>query len=161
MNVSATLKPTRGQGIQAMPNVATVLKEEITRLARKEAKAEAASSKKAISQHRRDIAELKRQVRSLTKDIGSLERQQKRSEKAAPRTDKATIRFSPSRLKSHRDRLEISAADYAALVGVSPLTIYNWEKGETKPRQKQVAAWAKIKDLGKREAWKRLEMMEG
>lgn len=143
-----------------MPNVATVLKEEITRLARKEARAENASSKKAITQYRKDIAELKRQVRSLAKNIGDLERQQKRSARPAATDSSKSIRFSASGLRSHRERLELSAADYAALVGVSGLTIYNWEKGKTKPRQEQVAAWAKIKDLGKREAWRRLESME-
>ena len=48
-----------------MPNIATVLKQEISRLARKEAKALTAATKKAGSQYRRDIAELKRQVKAL------------------------------------------------------------------------------------------------
>jgi len=51
-------------------------------------------------------------------------------------------------------------ADYAALVGVSPLTIYNWESGKTRPGGPQMAAWATIRGLGKREAWKRLEDLE-
>lgn len=33
----------------------------------------------------------------------------------------------------------MSAADYAKLVGVSPQTIYNWEKGKTRPRKEQIA----------------------
>ena len=143
-----------------MPNVATVLKQEITRLARKEARAQSASSKKAIAQYRRDIAELKRQVRALTKEVGDLRRQQKRVGRPATHSGNVSVRFSPSWLKSHRERLELSAADYAELVGVSALTIYNWEKGKTRPRQEQLAAWAEIRELGKREAWKRLEMSE-
>ncbi len=39
------------------------------------------------------------------------------------------------------------------------LTIYDWEKGESKPRAKALAGWAKIRGLGKREAWKRLELL--
>jgi len=39
-----------------MPNIATVLKEEIRRLARKEAKAQVAMLKKASAQQRRDTA---------------------------------------------------------------------------------------------------------
>ena len=70
------------------------------------------------------------------------------------------MRFSPSWVKSHRERLQLSAADYGALVGVSALTIYNWEKGKSKPRQQQLAAWAAIRGLGKRDSWKRLEMSE-
>ena len=41
------------------------------------------------------------------------------------------------------------------------LTIYNWEKGKSKPRDKQLAAWAKARGIGKREAWRRLELLEG
>ena len=43
-----------------MPNIAAVLKEEITRLARKEAKSQVAPLKMANAQYRRDIAALKR-----------------------------------------------------------------------------------------------------
>ena len=70
-------------------------------------------------------------------------------------------RFSRSWLKSHRQRLGLSAADYALLVGVSAQTIYNWEQGDSKPRRKQVAALAAVRGFGKREALKRLEMMGG
>ena len=70
-------------------------------------------------------------------------------------------RFSPKWLKSNRQRLDLSAADYAKLVGVSSQTIYNWEQGTSKPRQQQVAALAAVRGLGKREALKRLEMLEG
>ena len=48
-------------------------------------------------------------------------------------------------------------ADYAALVGVSALTIYNWEHGRSRPRSAQLEAWGAIRNLGKREAWRRLE----
>ncbi len=143
-----------------MPNVATVLKQEITRLARKETRAESASSRKAIAQYRRDIAELKRQVRALATEVGDLRRQQKRVGRPATHNSDAPVRFSPSWVKSHRERLELSAVDYAQLIGVSALTIYNWEKGKTRPRQGQRAAWAEIRELGKREAWKRLELLE-
>ena len=139
-----------------MPNVATVLKQEITRLARKEARAQSASSKKAIAQYRRDIAELKRQVRALAEEVGDLRRQQKRVGSPATHSGNASVRFSPSWVKSDRERLELSAADYAELVGVSTMTIYNWEKGKARPHQEMLAAWKEIRDLGKREAWKRL-----
>ena len=40
-----------------MPNIATVLKQEISRLARKEAKAHVEPLRKVTAQYRRDIAE--------------------------------------------------------------------------------------------------------
>ena len=119
-------------------------------------------TKRASAQHRRDIAQLKRQVQTLTKRVAFLESQEKkRVSKIQPSkgaADKA--RFSASWLVSHRQRLDLSAADYATLVGVSGQTIYNWEQGESKPRPQQVAALAAVRGLGKREALKRLEMLE-
>ena len=61
-------------------------------------------------------------------------------------------------VSAHRERLELSAADYGELVGVSPVTIYNWEQGKSRPQEKQLAAWGVIRGLGKREAWRRLEI---
>ncbi len=141
-----------------MLNLATALKVEIQRLARKEVKAQTSAMKKASSQHRRDIAELKRQIRDLTKEVAYLRKQEQRREGTKAT---ANVRFSPSWVKAHREKLELSAADYGALVGVSAMTIYNWEKGKTKPRQEQLAAWAAIRGLGKREAWKRVEALDG
>ncbi|MCP3905796.1 MAG: hypothetical protein GY715_19385 [Planctomycetes bacterium] len=144
-----------------MANFATALKEEIRRLARKEIRAATTTTKSSTAQHRRDIAELKRQVRTLTKEVNSLRRrEQNRAGRPEASERGTTVRFSPSWVRKHRDRLEVSAADYGALVGVSGLTIYNWEKGKTKPREKQLAAWAAVRSLGKREAWKRLEAMD-
>ena len=48
-----------------MPNVATFLKAEIVRLARKEARNELAALRKASAAHRRQIAALKREVAAL------------------------------------------------------------------------------------------------
>ena len=142
-----------------MPNLATALKQEIQRLARKEVKAATATTKRSSAQQRKDIAELKRQVRDLKTDVTFLRKQEKkRLGKPATQAATGTVRFSPSWVSAHRERLELSAADYAELVGVSGQTIYNWEQGLTKPQAKQLAAWGAIRGLGKREAWRRLEI---
>ncbi|MHC4910578.1 MAG: helix-turn-helix domain-containing protein [Planctomycetota bacterium] len=144
-----------------MTNLATALRIEISRLARKEIKALTGSTKKAAAQHRRDIAELKRRVADLSKRVAFLESQErKRVSKHAPAEPAERARFSPRGVKAHRERLGISAADYALLVGVSALTIYNWESGKSKPRQQQLAALVAVRKLGKREAIKRLELLD-
>lgn len=87
-----------------------------------------------------------------------LERQErKQAAKPQPATTANGRRFSPQGLKAHRERLELSAGDYAELVGVSGQTIYNWERGASKPRAQQLAALVAIRGMGKREAWKRLD----
>ena len=143
-----------------MPNVASVLREEIQRLARKEARQMLAPVKKHRAEDRRAIAELKRQVASLERDVAFLQKREKERLESMPKKSEAEgIRFSPKWVKSDRKRLGLSAQDYGTLVGVSAQTIYNWERGKAKPQDKQLAAWADVRGIGKREAQRRLELL--
>ena len=134
-----------------MPNFATVMKDEILRLARKEVRKELEGVKKASAQYRADIAALKRQV-------AALETQQARTQKAGPmkavaEADSETstkFRFSAARFAKQRQKLGLSAADMGTLLGVSAQTVYHWESGKTRPRQGQLAAIAAVRKLGKR-----------
>ena len=145
-----------------MPNLAATLKEEIQRLARKEIKAQTGSTKQAVAQYRREIAKLKRQVQEQQKKIAFLETQeQKRLEKPQAAEESVEgVRFSPRSVKAQRERLGFSAADYAKLVGVSALTVYNWEHGKSRPRKEQLAALAAVRGIGKREALAKLELIK-
>jgi DNA-binding transcriptional regulator YiaG len=67
------------------------------------------------------------------------------------------VRFSARSAKAQRRRTGLSAADYARLVGVSPLTIYNWEHGKSRPRKQQLAALVALRGIGKREALAKLQ----
>lgn len=145
-----------------MANLAATIKEEIQRLARKEIKAQTGSTKQAVAQYRREIASLKRQMREQDKKIAFLEGQE-RKRVEAPQGDEEAVesaRFSARSVKAQRERLDLSAADYAKLVGVSPLTIYNWEKGKTRPRKEQLAALVAVRGIGKREALAKLELLK-
>ncbi len=144
-----------------MPNLAATLKEEIRRLAKKEIKAETGTTKQAVAQYRRDIAKLKRLLQAQQKEINALKSQQRKGI-AKPQADEEAVesaRFSPKSVKSQRRRLGLSAADYGKLVGVSPLTIYNWENGKNRPQAAQLAALVAVRGIGKREALKRLELL--
>ncbi len=145
-----------------MPNFNAAFKAEVSRLARKELRTEVGATKKAAAQLRHDVAALKRQAAALEKKVAFLAKQEGRRLTAAPsgKAPKGT-RFSPKWVKSDRKRLGVSAKDYGRLVGVSSLTIYNWEGGKSKPREKQLAAWAAVRGMGKRDAMRRLEVLEG
>ena len=144
-----------------MSQLASAIKEEVQRLARKEVKAQLAKTKQASSQHRSDIAELKRAVRDLGRQVAYLERKEKRRvNKPAPESLAENARFSPKSVRSHRAKLGLSAADYGRLVGVSALSVYNWEKGKTKPQKKQLASLVAVRKLGVREAERQLELLE-
>lgn len=145
-----------------MPDVATVLKEEITRLARKEVKQQVGPLKKTITEQRRTIADLNRQVVALARNQAFLQQQEKRRLGAAPEAAAAEgVRFSPKWVKAHRKRLGLSARGYGLLVGVSGQTIYSWESGKSKPHGTALAEWGNVRGIGKREASRRLELLEG
>ena len=133
-----------------MPNIAAVLKEEIRRLAKKEIKVQVGATKQAVAKYRSDIAKLKRSLSQQEREIKLLKKQQ-----GQPQTQEEpseAIRFSARSVKAQRQRLGLSAADYGKLVGVSGLTIYNWEHGTSHPRKAQLAALVAVRGIGKREA---------
>ncbi len=145
-----------------MPSIAAVFRQEIIRLARKEVKAQTEAIRKANAQYRRDIAQLKRHAGALSKQVAYLEQQErKRAAKGTPKANVEGRRFSARGLKTHREKVGLSAADYAMLVGVTGQTVYNWEQGKSKPRDEQLAALLAVRKLGQREAWKRLELLSG
>jgi DNA-binding transcriptional regulator YiaG len=146
-----------------MTTLAVALKDEIRRLARKEIKAHTASTAQAVAQHRREIAKLKRQAREQEKKIAFLEAQE-RKRLGRPEPLNGTVeeaRFSARSVKAQRSRIGLSAAAYAKLIGVSPLTVYNWEHGKSRPRKEQLASLVSLRGIGKRQAQAKLELLNG
>jgi len=146
-----------------MPNIATILKEEIARISRKQSRSETEQLKKASAHYRSEIAQLKRRIQALEQQIKRLGKTAGRGGGggAAAVEDESgkQIRYSAKSLASQRRRLGLSAASLAKLLGVSALSVYKWESGNTRPRQKQVEAIAALRHIGRREAQKRLEEM--
>ena len=143
-----------------MPNLATVLKDEIRRLAKKEAKEQVAGLRASSAQYRRDIAALKRANKLLSGKVAHLETTLRKGKLAAPQADEERqVRFSPEWVLGHRQKLGMSQADYGRLVGVSAMTIYNWEKDKSRPQEKQLMAWGAVRAMGKRQALRELESM--
>lgn len=142
-----------------MPNVASILREEITRLSRKEVRRQLDGMRKASAQYRRHIASLRRQIGSLERQLSVLRtRVPERGSEAATATDATKTRFVAKGIRSHRSRLGFSAKEYGRLVGVSAQTIYSWERKTSTPRAGQRASLAALRGLGKREARTRLEV---
>lgn len=143
-----------------MPNIASIFKDEITRVARKEIRSEVASLKKAVTAHRSEIAALKRRAFDLEKEIrGLVKSRQKAMPPVADSGPQKPIRFSANGLASQRKRLALSAHDCGLLVGASGQSIYNWEAGTARPRAVHLAAIAALKDLGKKTATARLNAL--
>ena len=138
-----------------MTSLGSVLKNEITRLARKEVRAQVEPLKKANSSYRREIAELKRQVALLARQATAARKAIAKVPQAKV-AEPAAARFVAKGLRSLRSRLGLSAADFGKLAGVSGQSIYNWERGKAVPRKSQLTVLAGLRALGKREAQARL-----
>jgi DNA-binding transcriptional regulator YiaG len=136
-----------------MPNIANILKLEISRIARKEVRGETQSLKKAVVAYRTEIASLKRRAKDLEDQLRQLN---KSSSKARAAPDAETIaqgaRFSAKALASQRRRLNLSADRLGLLIGVSGQSIYNWEQGTATPHAKYLPAIAALKSLAVRQA---------
>lgn len=146
-----------------MPDIATVLKAEIRRLARKEARSEVDVLRKASAQYRKDIARLKRDLDRANKKIAALEQEvdNRPASAVVPAQELEQRRFSARGLRSHRKRLGLSAAELGQLIGVTAQTVYNWEQGKARPRGPQFTRLVELRALGKRAVTARLERKGG
>lgn len=143
-----------------MSNIASALKEEISRVARKEVRREIAALKRASATYRTEIATLKRRAIEI-------ERQFRRfSKRVGPSISDAAIddlvpqgtRFSAKSMASQRRRLGLSAAECGLLIGASAQSIYNWEEGKAHPRAQHLPAIFALRTLRRRQASEILEM---
>lgn len=142
----------------SMPNLSSVIKSEITRLARKEIKGAVEPIRKANAAQRREIAELKRKIVLLQRGLTTSLKKPRGGSEEVKESGKNT-RFVPKGLKSLRARLGLSASDFGLLVGASGQSVYNWEAGKSVPREAQQVALNAARSIGKREAAKRLEKL--
>lgn len=135
-----------------MSNFANQLKSEISRLAKKEVRAEVQAVKKASAAYRTEIAALKRRVASLE----ALVKKQGKAAPAKPAAsagedeEQSSLRFRVAGFANLRKKLGISAAEMGKLLGVSAQSVYHWETGKSKPRRSQLQAIADVRKLGKR-----------
>lgn len=152
-----------------MSNIASALKSEFARIARKAVRSEIEGLRKASVQQRNAIARLKRDLAELQKALKQSQRSLEASHRSAGKApailkaaaaevvnDGTPRRFSAARLAAHRAKLGLSAADYGALVGMSGATIFNWERGKGRPKPEQVQALGLLKLLSPTAALTRL-----
>jgi len=145
-----------------MANIASLLKSEISRVARKEVRGETAGLKKAVSSYRSEIAALKRRTLALEAELRRLGKAVgKATPVVAEETAARAPRFSPKGLALQRKRLGLSALECGQLVGASGQSIYNWEDGKARPRAKHLQALAALRSMGKKEAAARLAELRG
>ena len=143
-----------------MPNIAQLLKDEISRLARKEVRAASAplqqqirELKKTNRQQREAIDMLLRRIDQLQALAGS---PTDKILKASAVENDRQIRLSGTSIKKHRKRLGLSQGDLGQLLNVSTNTIVRWEQDKSKPREAYRSGIAQLRTMGVREVKKLL-----
>lgn len=142
-----------------MPNVATVFKQEIARIARKEAKSAykalpgtLAALKKALSGQKRKIAQIEAQAGKLEKRLSA------GRGVAMPKPEELErSRLGASNIRKLRAKLDLTRAEMAKLIDASANSVLLWEGGKSTPRAAAKAKIIALRKLGRRKARKLLE----
>jgi DNA-binding transcriptional regulator YiaG len=143
-----------------MPNIASLLKTEIARLARKAVRAETGALKKAAGTYRSEIAALKRRTDALERQLRHTQKAPPSERTSEPAEANSGFRFSPKGLASHRKRLGLSANDMGKLLGASSQSVYKWESGEARPRAANLPGIAAVRRLGRKDVAQILASLE-
>ena len=150
---------TKLQEGQQMPNIATVLKAEIARIARKEANAMAAPIRKPVARFRRDGADLKRRMAALEQEVKRLQAALKAmapTQPAAAHPDEKAPKawITGKGIMSLRKGLGLSQSQFARLAGVSDQAVYMWERkpGMLRLRAATMALVLPLRGIGVKQA---------
>ena len=83
----------------------------------------------------------------------------KTSAKTMPRPDRRMRPITGKTVAGLRNRFGMSRSEFARLLGVSPVTVGNWEKktGTLDLQDRSREAWNAVKRLTKRQAWRKLD----
>jgi DNA-binding transcriptional regulator YiaG len=144
-----------------MVNVAKVLRDEISRISRRETKSSIQGIGKSHKGLKKMVADLKKRVLLLEKGnkglVAAMKRQQAGQPEKPPEETKK-IRLTARGIRSLRKRLRLTQADFARLVGTTPYSVYLWEKkeGGLNLRDKTREAVLSIRGLRAGEAKERL-----
>ena len=147
-----------------MPNIAQLLKDEISRLARKEVRAASAPLQQQIRELKKTNRQQREAIDTLLRRVDQLQAlasspTDKILKAPAIETDRQ-IRLSGTSIKKHRKRLGLSQGELGQLLNVSTNTIVRWEQDKSKPRETYRAGIAQLRTMGVREVKKLLASVE-
>jgi DNA-binding transcriptional regulator YiaG len=150
-----------------MSNVVEVLKAEIARISKKEAKSATQGIGKSNVWLRKTVADLRKRVVLLEKENKHLATAVKKYQMAQPEKvdmeEGKKARFSSRGVRALRKKLRLSQADFGKLLGTTPGAVFLWEKkgGSLSLRDKTKTAILSIRGLGAREAEEKLKEIRG
>ena len=144
-------------GVNGMPSLVSVLRNEIRRAATREGR----KASKQLKRLQKQVRSLRLSARQRDKTVKSLEGRVKRLKARAARALRGALtavrgrrgpRFSGDSVRALRARLRMTRLQFAKLLKVSPGSIFGWETGRTLPRGKNLDRISEIRKLGPRSA---------
>ena len=145
-----------------MSNVVKILKAEIARISKKEAKSATQAIGKSNTWLRKTVADLKKRLVLLEKEnkrlVAAVKKYQVEQPQKPDQEEGKKARFTSRGILALRKKLRLSQADFGKLLGTTPHAVYLWEKkiGALNLRDKTKAAILSIRGLGAREAKEKL-----
>jgi len=155
------------KGVETMSNVVKILKAEIARISKKEAKSATQAIGKSNTWLRKTVADLKKRLVLLEKENRHLVAAMKKYQVAQPEKIDAEegkkARFTSRGIHALRKKLRLSQADFGKLLGATPHAVYLWEKkqGALNLRDKTKAAILSVRRISAREAKEKLAELGG
>ena len=150
-----------------MSNVVKILKGEIARISKKEAKSATQVIGKSNIWLRKTVADLKKRLVLLEKEnkhlVVAIKKFQVEQSQKPDQEEGKKARFTSRGVRALRKKLRLSQADFGKLVGATTHAVYLWEKktGALKLRDKTKAAILSVRGLGAREAKEKLAELGG
>ena len=150
-----------------MSNVVKILKAEIARISKKEAKSATQVIGKSNIWLRKTVADLKKRLVLLEQEnkrlISAVKKFQVAQPEKADQEEGKKARFTSRGVRALRKKLRLSQADFGELLGATPHAVYLWEKkiGALNLRDKTKAAILSVRGLGAREAKEKLKEIGG
>jgi DNA-binding transcriptional regulator YiaG len=146
-----------------MSNVMKILKDEITRLSKKQARAVGTPIRKDIAGFRKAIAALRRDVAALQRNVKaySIEFKKKAAVEPAPVEEGKRVWVFGKGIRALRKKLGLSQEYFGKLIDVSSQSVALWERnpGRLDLRPSTLAKIMAARSIGAREAKLRLANM--
>jgi|WetSurMetagenome_2_1015567.scaffolds.fasta_scaffold862410_1 DNA-binding transcriptional regulator YiaG len=152
--------------MKGMPNLSQAIKAEIIRISRKEIKSSVNPLRSSNFSLRKNVAELKKKIAGLEADnkrLLSINKKFGAEPKLSPEAA-GKVRVTSKGIKKLREKVGLSQQEFAKLLGVTTQSVFSMEHKtgrRLRLRPKTLANLLSLRGLGKREAAKRLEEMQG
>jgi DNA-binding transcriptional regulator YiaG len=147
-----------------MPKLAEVLRGEIIRISRREARVATAGIREAKIKLIKTVADLKRKITKLQGEnkwlVAAEKKRLAQKPQISPETSKKA-RLTSKSIRRLRKKLGVSQANFAKLLGASTQTVHMWEtkEGPLRLRGNTLASVLAAREMGARDAKRRISEM--